>query len=568
MPDDTSIGLSFEEVGIADALARWSLVVPLNQRAYEWTDEVDKLLNDLFLSFERGESIYFLGAIVLTSGDRGQRQIADGQQRLATVSALLAAARDHLLELGDGDGAAAYQSKYLLDYDPRSRTSKPKLTLNYEDREYFLQTVLLPPDQRSNYIGRHFGSHDLLAVTMEAAIDRTHKISYPYPVGEKAHRIYDWLEFLHNSAKIIVINVPRRVGNAFKMFETLNARGLPASQVDLVKNYLFEKAQDRMHDIHPSWISMKATIEDLGDDELLLTYIRHFWISQHGPTTADELGTKIEESVTQEAQALLLVRGLDESSVDYAAILTAREHPRLEIYGNDAREHIFAITRELGIVQIRPLLLSIIKRFSVEEGRKAFKLLLSWSVRFLISGGGGGGQLDRYYGLRAMEIHNRQITTARSLRETMQTVVPNNEVFGRAFTNASVRRSQIARYYLRAIEILLEGENNPEMVPSQDVNVLNLEHILPVTPSAGWNINEEVAAANYKRLGNMTLLHAGDNIGAANRPFAEKKPVYAGSPLEITKELSGYDDWGPAEIERRQARLAELALRVWPITLE
>src|SRR5262249_25336689 len=154
----------------------------------------------------------------------------------------------------------------------------------------------------------------------------------------------------------------------------------------------------------------------------------------------------------------------------------------------DAREHIFAITRELGIVQIRPLLLSIINRFSVEEARKAFKLLLSWSVRFLISGGGGGGVLDRYYGLRAMEIDHRQITTARSLRETMQTVVPSNEVFSRAFANASVRRSQIARYYLRAIEIFLEGEDNPEMVPAQDVNILNLEHVLPVTPSAGWNI--------------------------------------------------------------------------------
>jgi hypothetical protein len=409
--DETTTGLSFEEVGIADALARWFLTVPFNQRAYEWMDLVDKLLGDLFLSFERGEKIYFLGTVVLTSGERGQRQIADGQQRLATVSALLAAARDHLLELEDKDGANTYQARYLLEYDPRTRTSRPKLTLNYEDRDYFYHTVLLPPDQRTPYVGRHFNSHDLLAAAMTAAIDRTVKVTYPYPRGEKASRLYDWLDFLHNSAKVIIINVPRRVGNAFKMFETLNARGLPASQVDLIKNFVFEKAQDRMHDVHPSWISMKSTIEDLGDDELLLTYVRHFWISQHGPTTADELGTKIEETVTQEAQSLLFVRGLDASSVDYAAILTAREHPRLDTYGNDAREHIFAITRELGIVQIRPLLLAIIKTFSADEAKKAFRLLLSWSVRFLVSGGGGSVLWLAGNGSRPPRDHNSTLVT-------------------------------------------------------------------------------------------------------------------------------------------------------------
>ena len=338
---DASIGLSFEEVGIADALARWSLVVPFNQRAYEWTDQIEKLLTDLFLSFERGERIYFLGTIVLTSGDRGQRQIADGQQRLATVSCLLAAARDALVALRDLAGANTYQARYLLDYDPRSKTSKPKLTLNYEDRDFFVVTILMPPAERTPYTGRHFGSHDLLAEAMRTATDRTDKITYPYPPSEKAARLYDWIEFLHNSAKIIVINVPRRVGNAFKMFETLNARGMPASQVDLIKNFVFERAQAREHEIHPSWIAMKSTIEDIGEDDLLLAYIRHFWISQHGPTTADELGSKIEDSVTQEAQALLLVRSLDAGAVDYAAILTPREHQRLEAYGHEITRAYF-----------------------------------------------------------------------------------------------------------------------------------------------------------------------------------------------------------------------------------
>jgi Protein of unknown function (DUF1524) len=64
----------------------------------------------------------------------------------------------------------------------------------------------------------------------------------------------------------------------------------------------------------------------------------------------------------------------------------------------------------------------------------------------------------------------------------------------------------------------------------------------------------------------MTLLHAGDNVGAANNTFAEKKPVYADSPLEITKMLATYDEWRPSQIDDRQSKLAELAVRVWPLT--
>ena len=168
--------------------------------------------------------------------------------------------------------------------------------------------------------------------------------------------------------------------------------------------------------------------------------------------------------------------------------------------------------------------------------------------------------------MRAFEIDQREITTARSLREKMRTIVPNDEVFIRAFQTASVRRAPIARYYLRAIEMALEGEKDPEMVPSQDTNVLNLEHVLPITPTAAWGITEDIASAYYKRLGNMTLLHAEDNVSAANNTFAEKRPVYADSPLEITKMLATYGGWGPSQIDDRQAKLAELAVKVWPLT--
>ena len=41
-------------------------------------------------------------------------------------------------------------------------------------------------------------------------------------------------------------------------------------------------------------------------------------------------------------------------------------------------------------------MLAVARQFEKPEIEKAFKMFLSWSVRFLIVGGGGGGKLDRY----------------------------------------------------------------------------------------------------------------------------------------------------------------------------
>ena len=504
--------------------------------------------------------------LVLTRNEDGQYQVADGQQRLATISVLIAAVRDYLLELGDTDGALLYQNRYLLDYDPRKRDYLPKLMLNYEDHDYFYCTILKSPKDRTRYDGRHFGSHDRLRQAFSLANEQVRNIAAAYPVAEKPGRLYDWVDFLQNTTKVIIITVPGRIGNAYKMFDTLNARGMPASQLDILKNYLFGWAKDVTKDVHPSWISMKSTIEDLGEDDLLITYVRHFWISQSGPTKENQLGAAIEEKVRTERQAVDLIRGLDASAGLYAALLSPRDHPRLEDFGHDTRNYIHAITQDLKIEQVRPLLMAILRNFTAVEAQKALKLILSWSVRFLIAGGGGGGVLDRQYSLRASEVSARDIDTARALRESMKEFVPNDELFRRAFETASVRRKHLARYYLRAIEMYLENDTKPQFVPTEDTTAVNLEHVLPVRPSEGWDIEQDIAEAYHKRLGNMVLMGAEDNVAIGNLPFSEKRLVYEQSQFEITKAVGKYERWHPADIESHQIDLARVAPLVWPLS--
>ena len=354
-----------------------------------------------------------------------------------------------------------------------------------------------------------------------------------------------------------------------RCLKTLNARGVPASQADVLKNYLFDKGKDKLGDLQPRWTSMLSTIDSLGDDELLINYIRHYWIAHNGPTSGPELGSAIENKIKSERQAIDLVSGLDSFSSDYIALHSPREqeHKKWTEFDQNTRNCIYTMTRELRAVQVLPLLLSIFRYFSIQEAQKAFTLCLSWSVRFLISGVAGGGVIERYYGLRAKEISGKEIKTAKELADKMDQIVPNDEVFKSTFSVATVRRTINARYYLRAIDLYQKRDPYPQFVPNEDTKAVNLEHILPENPGPDWKVPSDVAANYYRRLGNLCLIRSVDNSKIGNKSFLNKKPMFKDSPYMATDGLTKYSDWGPNQITERQIELAELAPKVWPIKL-
>ena len=67
-------------------------------------------------------------------------------------------------------------------------------------------------------------------------------------------------------------------------FETLNDRGLELAKTDLLKNHLFSLSDDRLDEIQHLWVQMFSTIEAAEDEDLVLSYLRHFWSSKNGLT--------------------------------------------------------------------------------------------------------------------------------------------------------------------------------------------------------------------------------------------------------------------------------------------
>jgi hypothetical protein len=562
------IGIAIGESGIGSVLNRYSLRVPLNQRSYAWEeDHVKTLLQDFSNAIASANKTYFLGTIVLSESD-SKWEVADGQQRLATTAILISAIRDHLSAGSPNEKEAAqkYTQNFLLEFDELSGEHVPKLTLNIEDNDFFVKNALLAPDSAGRGTAtRQTDSHDRLTDAMRICREHVAKIIAQYGKADQAKRLYEWIAFLRDSAIIIEIRVPDSF-NAYTLFETLNDRGLRASQADILKNYLFGKAQDRINEVAPKWAAMTSILESVDVDDLVLTFLRHHWISENGPTVEKELADKIREKITGRQQTVDMAKSLASNAVDYAALFSPLEHTGWPKYEKHTRAYIYIITRVLQIEQIRPLLLAIITKIDPKEAATAFQLCLAWSVRFLIAGGGGGGVLDRHYGLRAKEISSGDIKTASAMADKMKGIVRTDAEFLEGLRRARISKSHLARYYLRAIELKRADERRPELGGIiEDAGTYNLEHVMPLRPSQSWNLSDEIIQGYAKRLGNMTLLDPSMNVDLDNKTFDEKVPIYKTSPLLITQEVGDFKKWGPDEIEQRQAALASDAVTIWKI---
>jgi hypothetical protein len=173
----------------------------------------------------------------------------------------------------------------------------------------------------------------------------------------------------------------------------------------------------------------------------------------------------------------------------------------------------------------------------------------------------------RYF--RAADVWKGEHKTTADLARSMNRFVPDDTAFRNAAAGAKVSKAYLARYYLRSLEQKEKGDPEPEHVVNDDVNILNLEHILPQRPSAAWShIDPDTADAAYRRLGNMVLVRASVNSSLGNDGFNEKKVVYEqSSSLILTKQVLKYDQWGLDEINQRSRDLADLAVLTWPLTI-
>ena len=517
--------------------------VPRFQRDYSWgSDEWDDLWQDIVGLFdEEGEPAHYLGYLVLQSSDSKQFDIIDGQQRMTTLSVMVLAGLSHLQDLVnaglDADNnrrrQEQLQNSYIGYLDPVTLVPQSKLELNrYNNR--FYQRYLVPleriPSRNLN------ASEHQLRKAFGWFKDRIKG-----RVGTQVSSGKDFAGFIDKLVDKLfftVITVTDEL-NAFKVFETLNARGVRLSSTDLLKNYLFSIiSTDDIHDIE-----MQA-LEDLWErvvgvlgSESFPEFLRIYWNSGHRLVRKTDLFKAVRRDVNTRQQAFSLVRDFG----IYADVYTAIRDPQDSRWEPKEREALKQL-KMFGVRQPVSMLLATYQAF-FDTSRSSFtRILLSVlvvSFRYNVICSLLTSDQEKIYNDIARNISNGSYTTHSQVEEALRRIYPDDAQFKGAFaekelkTTAS-RNKKVVRYLLFEIEKQRSGRRF-----DAERATYNLEHILPEHPSEAWDyIDEAKQNRLIYRLGNMTPLETKLNRDIGNASYSDKKVAFEKSDFQITRAIA------------------------------
>lgn len=552
--------IGFEQIGIANVLNRHLLTVPPNQREYAWEDEhVQNLLEDLAKAIADGDGTYFLGTIVTVPRDDGRLEVVDGQQRLATTALFLDQVA-RFLKPSEQVIADSIRSDFLSKVDRKLREEVPRLTLNLDDNDFFKATITgqSPPPKASR------NSHDRIRNTSSSAAKYVRSIVDGRNPNSHGDLLNTWVEFLQHKATVILLKVPSDA-NAYRMFETLNDRGLRTSQADLIKNYLFGSASARLSEVQQKWTLMRGMLDSLNGEDITIDFLRHALIVTNGFVREPQLYETVQKIAKSPQQCVTFASSLETLSGLYVAIQNP-EHERWNSSPDSTRRAI-EVLNLLNINSFRPLMLAAANRFNPTNVDKTYKFLVSLGVRLFIASTTRSGTIEQSLSEAATAIENKHVKTAVQLRAALKDVTPKDAAFTEAFEKVKVSNGKLARYYLRSLEVQSLGEAEPWHIPNADKLVINLEHVLPRRPEGKWSAfaTDDEVRDNVTRLGNQVLLNATQNSTIGNVDYATKRPILKAAPYKLTAIAAEAADWTADEIDARQKILAGHAAKTWPL---
>lgn len=557
---ETKNQIGFEQIGLGSILKQNQLVVPPNQREYSWTErEVRQLFQDFAKALN--EADYFLGTIVTIPRMNGRLEVVDGQQRLATTAILLAAIRDYLKDKNEDVLVESINNDFLTGIDRAKRARLPKITLNIDDNDLFTQ--ILANGSPQNLPDPLRTSHERLLSAYSEAYRHVRYVVASWETKSHGDLLNNWVSFVEHRALAVLLRVPDSA-DAYKMFETLNDRGLRTSQADLIKNYLFGRSRDRIHEVQTRWAYMRGALETLEEEDITVNFLRHALIVMRGYLREAEVYDSVQDIVKSDQAAVTFAATLESIANAYVASFNP-EHDRWNAYPDAARRAI-EVFNMLNIRPLRPLILAVTLKMSERETPSAFKFLLSLGVRLLIAATTRSGSVELPLASAANDVFTGTIDTASKLRKALVAITPSDQTFMAAFATAKVSNARFARYYLRSLEMTAKGESEPWFNPTNDRSIINLEHILPRRPMGNWShVPEEDQKNVVTRLGNLALMRASDNSDLKSQSFDDKKAVYERSLYLLTKEIAQWPYWTPESIDERQKQLAKLAVTTLPV---
>ncbi len=353
--------------------------------------------------------------------------------------------------------------------------------------------------------------------------------------GEDGSQIAQFIERV-SSRMVFTKIVTQDNINAYKVFETLNARGVQLSTPDLLKNHIFstlagndEVSDETLDVLDEDWATIIAQLGESNFTDFVRYHhnIQKTLISKRG----------LFKSVKHIADTPLAANQYLDSLKNYAPVYAALLRPNDEwwrTWGN-LRKKIVHYLEGFKLFQIKQpfsvLMAASLDKFSDEQFIKTLRYLYILSVRYNIICRFSPNEQEKAFNHMAMKIFNGEFKRASHIKnsEEFQKLYPDDDAFKNAFEfykMPSRRSSKKIRFLLTEIENSF----------GRELNYLDtsLEHVCPYNPNQAW-YEEFGEGANdiVDRLGNMVLLEK-DDLGRAD--FNAKKQAYLQTSFRLAKK--------------------------------
>ncbi|MFP5994122.1 DUF262 domain-containing protein [Helicobacter pylori] len=553
--------------------------IPIYQRPYQWTEEnCEKLLDDLFFNYENDrESDYFCGSLVLVKSDPDSKtetyDIVDGQQRLSTFILLAKVLADLYLDDLYSDRLSGPKNLEHLQESWKDRhTERKRLSFN---------TIGSNAEDDFAYALEHFNDS-------QASKNKNNENNYlknavclkDYLMKKEIKNINDFIKWLYSYVKFITIICPN-IDKALRIFNVLNARGLPLNATDIFKGELLKELakEEDQKKLVSRW---NALSQKCSDNDLTMETLFSWYLTYLEPKTSKE---KMEKRLvtwfnTLNKPPLEYLKGVEDFYNAYCEVLEMQDrHAHLLSYKDD--DHLRVI-----------LCASILHHYSDQDIKALKELLVKFYYQDWVAGQTRSTRsqtccniiiaLKEKKSVRDIaSIVVKKYLDDKNITQRFRDNLKDSKLYEKFyFAGKSVKKNSWLKPILILVEYFVSDDPYPKRI-QMDKN-LHVEHILPQNPdpSSQWvkDFSEEERGLYTHSLANLTLLGGKKNITASNRDFKEKKEIYMGHAVKLGKDKRGrekpfkvmtcykmtidiahhYTEWTPKSLEKRKEELIQI----------
>jgi len=577
--------------------------IPLFQRPYSWNKENWETLWEDLMSLYNGEvqGFYFLGPIVTQSVPSQPTGIStfiviDGQQRLTTLTILLAALRSYVSKIDDSKSTKSTMPKemaqemaqelhecYLINKFKKG-DDVYKVLPTQDDREAYRKIVEL--DKKS--LKKEDKDKGKI---YEAYIFFDSKLKKPYQDDDNSLDFAKFKDIILE--RLILVSITSDDSdNPYLIFESLNYKGEDLSQADLVRNYIFMQLPPaRREDVYTDvWFPLQKEFkESMGEKEYAEELTNAFWfyLRKDGEAVNQkEVYKALKERFEKAAKKSTI--GIENELKELVKF--ARYYQRLNFHKKEPQERLriwVEILSRLDFKTCHIFLLNVYDKY--EEGNlsiKQFEQILVCLVSYFVRrwfAGVSTRSLGNVFNNLSQQVKDKNAADwVDGLRQVLMSydsksnqVWPDDDTFRKGIINESVySNSSIDRIklVLECMEEYLCKQNREllAMVDTTDKKI-TIEHIMPqkLDKKNQWrSLLGANANSVHKQwchtLGNLTI--TGYNTDLSNKPFVDKLNIFDKTNLKLNKYFKDKDItvWNEEAIKARAEYLAAIAIKVWP----